>query len=203
MDVSTRCFFLHHFQKRTFLGTNGSGFYAPGAFLPSNQQNQSIKKNSKQWLKPGKITHWSHPSMIHLQTSTGTGTATSTSAHSVATKKRSSEVCANFRRVCRRPDVRATTRSIRRVHGPHYSDDGYRCRSYTRTRARARSAADQYRPASYQTIHARIDKKPPRRPCTGRHSYGPITIAIRARHATTRYEVFRALAYEIVYEIQW
>ena len=41
--------------------------------------------------------------------------------------------------------------------------------------------------------------------------YGPITIAIRARfeydsttirlqHATTRYEVFRALAYEIVYE---
>ena len=47
---------------------------------------------------------------------------------------------------------------------------------------------------------------------------GPITIAIRARfehdsttirlqHATTRYEVFRALAYEIVYEIvyenQW
>ena len=39
-------------------------------------------------------------------------------------------------------------------------------------------------------------------------SYGPITIAIRARfeydsstiqlqHATTRYEVFRALAYEI------
>ena len=45
-------------------------------------------------------------------------------------------------------------------------------------------------------------------------SYGPITIAIRARfdydsttirlqHATTRYEVFRALAYEIVYENQW
>ena len=44
--------------------------------------------------------------------------------------------------------------------------------------------------------------------------YGPITIAIRARfeydsttirlqHATTRYEVFRALAYEIVYENQW
>ena len=43
---------------------------------------------------------------------------------------------------------------------------------------------------------------------------GPITIAIRARfeydsttirlqHATTRYEVFRALAYEIVYENQW
>ena len=27
--------------------------------------------------------------------------------------------------------------------------------------------------------------------------YGLITIAIRARHATTRYEVFRALAYEI------
>ena len=46
------------------------------------------------------------------------------------------------------------------------------------------------------------------------HCYGPITIAIRARfeydsttirlqHATTRYEVFRALAYEIVYENQW
>jgi len=45
-------------------------------------------------------------------------------------------------------------------------------------------------------------------------AYGPITIAIRARfeydsttirlqHATTRYEVFRALAYEIVYENQW
>ena len=45
-------------------------------------------------------------------------------------------------------------------------------------------------------------------------SYGPITIAIRARfehdsstiqlqHATTRYEVFRALVYEIVYENQW
>ena len=45
-------------------------------------------------------------------------------------------------------------------------------------------------------------------------TYGPITIAIRARfeydsttirlqHATTRYEVFRALAYEIVYENQW
>ena len=45
-------------------------------------------------------------------------------------------------------------------------------------------------------------------------SNGPITIAIRARfeydsttirlqHATTRYEVFRALAYEIVYENQW
>ena len=44
--------------------------------------------------------------------------------------------------------------------------------------------------------------------------YGPITIAILARfeydsssirlqHATTRYEVFRALAYEIVYENQW
>ena len=37
--------------------------------------------------------------------------------------------------------------------------------------------------------------------------YGPITIAIRARFdydsATTRYEVFRALAYEIVYENQW
>ena len=44
--------------------------------------------------------------------------------------------------------------------------------------------------------------------------YGPITIAIRARfeydsttirlqHATTRYEVFRALVYEIVYENQW
>ena len=36
---------------------------------------------------------------------------------------------------------------------------------------------------------------------------GPITIAIRARFdydsATTRYEVFRALAYEIVYENQW
>ena len=43
---------------------------------------------------------------------------------------------------------------------------------------------------------------------------GPITIAIRARfeydsttirlqHATTRCEVFRALAYEIVYENQW
>ena len=43
---------------------------------------------------------------------------------------------------------------------------------------------------------------------------GPITIAIRVRfeydsssirlqHATTRYEVFRALAYEIVYENQW
>jgi len=43
---------------------------------------------------------------------------------------------------------------------------------------------------------------------------GPITIAIRARfeydsttirlqHATTRSEVFRALAYEIVYENQW
>ena len=43
---------------------------------------------------------------------------------------------------------------------------------------------------------------------------GPITIAIRARfeydsttirlqHATTRYEVFRVLAYEIVYENQW
>jgi len=42
-------------------------------------------------------------------------------------------------------------------------------------------------------------------------AYGPITIAIRARfeydsttirlqHATTRYEVFCALAYEIVYE---
>ena len=35
---------------------------------------------------------------------------------------------------------------------------------------------------------------------------GPITIAIRARFdydsATTRYEVFRALAYEIVYENQ-
>ena len=30
-----------------------------------------------------------------------------------------------------------------------------------------------------------------------RASKGPITIAIRARHATTRYEVFRALAYEI------
>ena len=47
-----------------------------------------------------------------------------------------------------------------------------------------------------------------------RSGYGPITIAIRARfeydsttirlqHATTRYEVFRALAYEIVYENQW
>ena len=47
-----------------------------------------------------------------------------------------------------------------------------------------------------------------------RSTYGPITIAIRARfeydsttirlqHATTRYEVFRALAYEIVYENQW
>ena len=47
-----------------------------------------------------------------------------------------------------------------------------------------------------------------------RIAYGPITIAIRARfeydstairlqHATTRYEVFRALAYEIVYENQW
>jgi len=45
-------------------------------------------------------------------------------------------------------------------------------------------------------------------------SYGPITIAIRARfvydsttirlqHTTTRYKVFRALAYEIVYENQW
>ena len=45
-------------------------------------------------------------------------------------------------------------------------------------------------------------------------SYGLITIAIRARfeydsttirlqHATTRYEVFRSLAYEIVYENQW
>jgi len=45
-------------------------------------------------------------------------------------------------------------------------------------------------------------------------TYGPITIAIRARfeydsstiqlqHATTRYEVFRVLAYEIVYENQW
>ena len=44
--------------------------------------------------------------------------------------------------------------------------------------------------------------------------YGPITIAIRARfeydsttirlqHATTRYEGFRALAYETVYENQW
>ena len=44
--------------------------------------------------------------------------------------------------------------------------------------------------------------------------YGPIAIAIRARfeydsssirlqHATTRYEVFRALAYEIVYGNQW
>ena len=43
---------------------------------------------------------------------------------------------------------------------------------------------------------------------------GLITIAIRARfeydsttirlqHATTRYEVFRSLAYEIVYENQW
>ena len=36
---------------------------------------------------------------------------------------------------------------------------------------------------------------------------GPIIIAIRARFeydsATTRYEVFRALAYEIVYENQW
>jgi len=36
---------------------------------------------------------------------------------------------------------------------------------------------------------------------------GPITIAIRARFdydsATTRYEVFRALAYEIVYENRW
>ena len=26
---------------------------------------------------------------------------------------------------------------------------------------------------------------------------------IRLQHATTRYEVFRALAYEIVYENQW
>jgi len=38
-------------------------------------------------------------------------------------------------------------------------------------------------------------------------SNGPITIAIRARFeydsTTTRYEVFRALAYEIVYENQW
>ena len=45
-------------------------------------------------------------------------------------------------------------------------------------------------------------------------AYGLITIAIRARfeydsttirlqHATTRYEVFRSLAYEIVYENQW
>ena len=51
--------------------------------------------------------------------------------------------------------------------------------------------------------------------CTIAHcTNGPITIAIRARfeydsttirlqHATTRYEVFRALAYEIVYENQW
>ena len=46
------------------------------------------------------------------------------------------------------------------------------------------------------------------------HTNGLITIAIRARfeydsttirlqHATTRYEVFRSLAYEIVYENQW
>jgi len=53
-------------------------------------------------------------------------------------------------------------------------------------------------------------------PCERRANptYGPITIAIRARfeydsttirlqHATTRYEVFPALAYEIVYENQW
>ena len=50
--------------------------------------------------------------------------------------------------------------------------------------------------------------------CIPYHTNGPITIAIRARfeydsttirlqHATTRYEVFRALAYEIVYENQW
>ena len=42
-------------------------------------------------------------------------------------------------------------------------------------------------------------------PCCA--SNGPITIVIRARFehdsATTRYEVFRALAYEIVYENQW
>jgi len=51
-------------------------------------------------------------------------------------------------------------------------------------------------------------------PSPVRATNGPITIAIRARfeydsatirlqHATTRYEVFRALAYEIVYENQW
>ena len=50
--------------------------------------------------------------------------------------------------------------------------------------------------------------------CCIHSSYGLITIAIGARfeydsttirlqHATTRYEVFRSLAYEIVYENQW
>jgi len=50
--------------------------------------------------------------------------------------------------------------------------------------------------------------------CPKLWTYGIITIAIRARfeydsttirlqHATTRYEVFRALAYGIVYENQW
>ena len=50
--------------------------------------------------------------------------------------------------------------------------------------------------------------------CMDKLPNGPITIAIRARfdydsttirlqHAKTRYEVFRALAYEIVYENQW